>query len=103
MTKEFKNGNINIKIDSDDMNEFKNDQYYILSELLFWVDSYIVGEPFCLGNDCGAVYVYNVRRDCIYILSDYDIYQKLINGKTAKLYACKPDADQREMLTAAGF
>ena len=93
--KEFKRGSINIK-QSGLFNTF-NDQIFNLSESLFGVDTYFVGDPVCFGNDCGAFMLYNVRLDKVYYITDYD-FQRLNAGRVVKILPFTPDADQREII-----
>ena len=82
MVREFKNGNINIK-----MEEYS---YEEMMEELFWVDCYPKGEPFSLGNFDMGFLIHNVRRNLVYTLSGGDI-EKIKEGKTVKLYAREPN------------
>ena len=93
--KEFKNGNITIN--QDGRAESLNDHIFNLSESLFWVDTYFIGDPVCFGNDCGAFMLYNVRLDKMYYITDRD-FEKLNAGRACRLIAFTPDADQRAII-----
>lgn len=99
MIKEFENGNINIKLLKTDIEEiiekWRGDFIGYISELLSWSDTYFYGDIVCLGNDCAAFQLYNVRLDKSYLLTDRDI-ENLKAGKAVKLHGVKPDKYQRE-------
>jgi len=97
--KEFKNGNINIKFNADILEDIKSGHTSIIEVLAYTLDSldcYIIGEEFCLSNYDMGVLVYNLYSDKIYILSFGDVYNKLSDGQTIKLYAADPTEDERE-------
>lgn len=104
--KEFQNGNMNIKFEPWGLENIRNGKFSdieLLNELLFWVDTYFIGDEFCLSNyDMGAT-LYNCNFDKIYIISFSDIDTVLKSGKTLKLYARTPDHDDRDFLTENGF
>ena len=99
--KEFYNNNINIKLSSEYLEDIKNGRISdieAVSYTLEEIDCYFVGEEFCLSNyDMGAM-IYNCYSDRVYIISFSDIETILKAGKTLKLYARKPDRDDREFL-----
>ena len=105
--KEFKNGNLNIKFSAEMLEEIKKnthvDSMSTLSDLLFWNDCYIVGDSFCISNYAMAISIYNNYLDVLYTLNLSDLENKLIAGKTLKLYAQKVSSDDRNMLESEGF
>lgn len=99
-TREFKNGNINIKFFDENIKDLKSGKFSdieLLSFALDNVDTYFIGEEFCLSNYEMGVELYNCRIDKIYILAFSDL-EKLASGKTLKLYARKPTEDDREII-----
>ena len=89
----FKNGNINIKLENHDMIK----SYYhaietICNELDFCTledTEQTQHNEYCLGNDCIAYDLYHNGDDgIVYMFSSYDC-EKLLQGKTIKLYATK--------------
>lgn len=100
--KEFKNGNINIRFTTEEISEINNDKtlsgYVYLMWALDLADCYTIGESFCLSNfDMGRT-IYNAYSDVCYTINLSDIYTVLMQGKTLKLYARKPDVEDREMI-----
>ena len=93
--KEFKNGNINIKFNINDVYKDESD----IVNLLWLVDDkdiYNIGDEYCLSNyDMGCT-LYNIRLDKVYILSFSQLADCFKTGKTLKLYAHKPDSYDRE-------
>lgn len=99
--REFNNNNINIKLSPDYLTDIENGKISDI-EAISWtleeIDCYFVGEEFCLSNyDMGAM-IYNCYSDMVYIISFSDIERVLKAGKTLKLYARKPDEDDREII-----
>lgn len=100
--KEFINGNLNIKYDSDTIEAAKKDEFLTFSDILFWVDCYIIGNEYCLSNYEMGFSVYNLYSDLWYIVSFSDL-EKLKDGKSIKLYARKVDSDVRKQMKGEGF
>ena len=96
---EFKNGNINIKLDQYTLEKASRDFYGVLAEILDSLDCYFVGDFYCLGNDCGAIDIYNLHSDFIYRFTDRK-ESSLKAGKSIKIYACKPDQLDREQINS---
>jgi len=95
--KEFKNGNINIKLDNDAIEEFKKDELLFLCDCLSWIDCDFIGETYCLSNyDIGHT-LYNSYSDLVYIFP-WSCLEDLKQGKTVKLYARKPDKWDRGLI-----
>ena len=99
--REFNNGNINVKFFNENLEDLKSGKFSdieLLSFALEDVDTYFIGDEFCLSNyEMGAM-LYNCRRDCIYILAFSDL-EKMASGKTLKLYAdFNIDSDTREII-----
>lgn len=104
--KEFSNGNISIRFSPDDMRAL-NEKRYSSTELLSWVleelDCYLVGDEFCLGNYATGAMIYNCYSDLVYIINLNDIDDILTVGRWLRLYARKPDKDDREILKGLGW
>ena len=100
--KEFKNGNINIHFTAEEIAEINSDDMQsglnALINALDWADCYFVGDSYCRGNFTMDQLIYNAYSDVCYILDLSDIDDILMQGKTLKLYARKPDAEDREMI-----
>lgn len=96
----FKNGNINIKLFPETIEKLKSGKVSLmesLSNALFAVDCYLYGESFCIGNYDMAVSIYNYYSDKCYIVLFSEI-DKLLDGKTLKLYATNPTETDRELI-----
>lgn len=101
--KEFKNGNINIHFTPENIADIRADRIqnsglYALINARDWADCYFVGNSYCLSNFTMVQLIYNAHSDVCYILDLSDINAVLMRGKTLKLYARKPDAEDREMI-----
>ena len=100
--KEFKNGNLNIHFSAEEITEINSDDMQsglsALINVLDWADCYFVGNSFSWGNFTMGQLIYNAYSDVCYILDLSDIDAVLMHGKTLKLYARKPDAEDREMI-----
>ena len=100
--KEFKNGNINIRFTAEEISEINNDKTLSGSVYLMWAldsaDCCLIGETFCLSNFAMGHTIYNMYSDVCYTLDLSDIDAVLMQGKTLKLYARKPDPEDREMI-----
>ena len=100
--KEFKNGNINIHFSAEEIAEINSDDMQsglsALINALYWVDCYMIGDSFCMSNFTMGQLIYNVYSDVCYTLDLSDIDAVLMQGKTLKLYARKPDSEDREMI-----
>ena len=95
--KEFKNGNINIKFDHAAIEEMKKDELLFLSDCLSRIDCDFIGETYCLSNyDVGHT-LYNSYSDLVYIFP-WSCLEELKAGKTVKLYARKPEIEDRELI-----
>lgn len=99
--KEFQNGNINIRLSADAIETIKSGKesdIFIISELFYWVDTYFVGDHFCLSNyDMGAL-LYNNYSDKCYIIAFSDIENTLMQGHTLKLYGFEPSENDRQTI-----
>lgn len=96
---EFQNGNFNIKFSDDAIKNISAGRFSDI-ECLSWLfdslDTYFVGDHFCLSNyDMGAL-LYNYYSDKCYILVFSDIENVLMQGKTLKLYSFEPSEDDRQ-------
>jgi hypothetical protein len=100
MVEQYKNGNIHIKFELDEIEDLKAGRVALMDaidESLFWVDTYFVGDPWCAGNYEIGYTLYNYNCDKCYNLLYRDI-EKLLEGKTLILRAFEPDAETREMI-----
>lgn len=93
----FKNGNLNIKIQKNEMDEFNSDRILFLDDLLFWMDCNFIGETYCLSNYETGHTIYNNYMDCCYVFS-WNNLDDLGNGKTIKLYAHPVEDWEREII-----
>ena len=98
--KEFKNGNISIHYDADTIEQAKSDEILTISSILDGIDCYFVGDTFCLNNYETGHLVYNTYSDLVYIFA-WSLLEDLKQGKTIKLYARKPDEDDREVINTS--
>ena len=102
--KEFKNGNINIHFTAEEIEEISRDDrrsgLSVLINVLDWADCYFIGDSFCLSNFTMGQLIYNAYSNVCYILDLSDIDSVLMRGKTLKLYARRPDSEDREMIEA---
>ena len=96
-TKEFKNGNLNIKLTPEAIEEMKRDEVLFLSDVLYWNDCYFIGETYCLNNWETGHTIYNAYSDVVYIFP-WSALETLKEGKTVKLYARHPDETDREII-----
>jgi len=99
--KEFNNGNVSIKLDTDILEEINaghTTARYIVNELLSSLDIYQYGDDFSMGNFTMALSLYNCYSDLVYIMTYYDIVHTLLEGRTLKLYAATPTADDKILI-----
>ena len=94
----FKNGTINIKMGKEDnILSFYHAIETICNELDFYTmedTEDIQHNEYCLGNDCIAYDLYHNGDDSIiYRFSSYAC-EKLLQGKTIKLYAIKNESEE---------
>lgn len=94
---QFKNGNINVKIEKEDLEDFNKDRVFFLSDLLWYMNCEFIGETFCLGNFETGHLIYNSYMDCCYIFAWSDL-NKLAEGKFVKLYAREVTDEDRELI-----
>lgn len=94
---QFRNGNLNLRISKEDLEDFNKDQVLFLSDHLFWLDCDFIGETFCLNNFETGHIIYNAYMDCWYIFnwSDLDV---LALGFAVKLIAREMDDDIRDLV-----
>lgn len=94
---QFKNGNLNVKIEKEDLEDFKKDQVFFLSDLLWWMNCDFIGETFCLNNFETGHLIYNSYMDCCYVFAWSDL-DKLAEGKSVKLFAREVTDEDRELI-----
>ena len=94
-------GNLNIRFSDESIENIQKQKWSgieVISWILDLVDTYFIGEEFCLSNfDMGAM-LYSAYQDKVYILSFGSIYEKLMKGKVLKLYAAEPTKEDREKI-----
>lgn len=100
--KEYKNGNITIKYDSETIKEAEKDEILTVSSVLEWLDCSFVGETYCLNNWETGHTLYNCYSDLVYIFP-WRLLEDLKQGKTVRLYAMKPNETDREILESEGY
>ena len=95
--KEFNNGNLNIKLDKPAIETISKRGYdvYFLTDLFSWLDTYFIGETYCISNYETGHTLYNLYSDLVYVFP-WSCLETLKQGKTVKLYAHKPDSWERE-------
>lgn len=102
----FKNGNLNIRFSPDEIANIKAGKFSDI-EVLSWklekFDTNFIGEQYCLSNYAMGCTLYSCYSDSVFILDFSDIEKYLMNGKTLKLYAHRPDAGDRETLEKEGY
>ena len=106
MIKEFKNGNVHIKLECD-LKEYErisdNGLLVELIDSLFMVDTYAFGDSYCFGNSETGIDFINIRINKTYtLLLGYDI-NLLKAGKTLILKAYTPNNEQLEEIENAGY
>lgn len=94
---QFKNGNLSIRVEKKDLEDYLKDQVFFLSDLLWHMNCDFIGDTFCLSNWETGHLIYNGYMDCCYIFPWREL-ETLADGKTIKLYARKPTEDERELI-----
>ena len=94
---QFKNGNLNIRIDKEDLEDFHRDEVFFLADQLWNMNCEFVGETFCLNNYETGHLIYNSYMDCCYIFPWKEL-KTLVEGKTLKLYAHEVTGYERELI-----
>ena len=100
MVERYKNGNIHIRFEPDEIEDINAGRYSeieLLFDRLFWVGTYEIGEPGCAGNYDMYITLYSYYSDKCYMIL-YSEIDKLKEGKTIILRAFEPDAETREMI-----
>lgn len=101
----FKNGNINVRFDKDELDSIragKTGAFETLTRELDAVDTYLIGEEFCIGNFAMGVHFYSCYSDRMFMFNKAWL-DELMAGKTVRLYAYAPDGRDRELLAGNGF
>lgn len=99
--KEFQNGNINFRFTPEQIAELKTGKISaveVISWILDEIDCYFIGEQYCLGNYTTGATIYNAYSDLCYIIDFSDVETVLMSGRYLKLYARKPDENDREII-----
>jgi hypothetical protein len=102
----FKNGNCNIRFSPDDIADIKSGKLSDI-EILFFkmekLDLYFFGEQFCISNFTMGILIYSAYSGKLFLLDYSDIDKYLLTGKTLKLKAFRPDADQQKIIDEGNF
>ena len=96
----FKNGNINVRFDRSDIEDIRAghvSDFEVFLVTLDWVDTSLIGDEYCIGNSAMGVTLYSAYSDKVFRFNMGDL-SKLRAGKTVKLYATEPTADDRELI-----
>ena len=104
--KRFNNDNCNIRFSPDDIADIKAGKFSdieILSFKMENLDLYFFGEEFCLSNYAMGIYLYSAYCGKLFLLNYADIDKYLMNGKTLKLIAFKPDKEQQQIIDKGEF
>lgn len=99
--KEFNNGNINFRFTREQITELKTGKISaveVISWILDEIDCYFIGESYCLSNFTTGETIYNAYSDLCYVIDFSDIETVLMSGRYLKLYARKPDENDREII-----
>ncbi len=99
---EFKNGNINVKLDKETLENIgKGDLgalFCALDGALLWLDCEFYGEDYCISNYDMGTALFNSHNGKVYEVSHSDLLGVLGEGKTLKLYAHEPNEWDKEWL-----
>ena len=102
----FKNGNCNIRFSPDDISDIKRGTFSEI-EMLFLkmenLDLYFFRGKFCLNNYAMGILIYSAYSGKLFLLDYSDIDKYLLTGKTLKLKAFRPDADQQKIIDEGNF
>lgn len=99
MERRYKNGNIDIKIDSDALKTLVQNKagfqeiFVQFVNQMSAVDCYLLGDPWCMGNDCMAYTFYCANNGLVYDITDRMIY-RFSNNYVVKCQGYKPSAEQ---------
>ena len=98
---EYKNGNLSIRFPVEYREKLKSgvvSAIDVISRVLDGLDCYFVGDEFCLSNYAMGAMIYNCYSDLVYIIDFNDIEETLAAGRWLRLYARKPDENDREII-----
>ena len=93
----FYNGNLNIQIPKEDLEEFNKDRVLFLSNLLSYLDCEFIGETYCRNNFETGHTIFNSYMNCCYIFAWSDL-DRLAKGLSVKLYARPVTEDDIEIM-----
>lgn len=99
--REFQNGNINFRFTPEQIAELKTGKISaveVISWILDEIDCYFIGEQYYLSNYTTGATIYNAYSDLCYIIDFSDVETVLMSGRYLKLYARKPDENDRETI-----
>lgn len=93
----FYNGNMNLQIPKEDLEEFNKDQVLFLPDMLSYLDCEFIGETYCLNNFETGHTIFNSYMNCCYIFAWSDL-EKLAKGRCVKLHARPVTEEDLEMI-----
>lgn len=96
---EYDNKMLVIKYQDDTIESAKKDELCTFSNVLDEVDTYIIGDEFCLSNYAMGCLLYNYYSDLCYIFN-LDYLDTLKNGEAVTLLGHTPDNDEREEINS---
>lgn len=102
----FKNGNLNIRFSPDEIANIKAGKcsaIELLSCKLETFDTYFIDEEYCLSNYATGGTLYSYYVDKVFVLDFSDVNNVLMEGGTLKLYARKPEDEEREIIESEGL
>lgn len=102
----FKNGNLSIRFSPDEIADIKAGKYSaieLLNGKLGRFDTCFIGEQYCLSNYTTGCTLYSYYVDKVFVLDFSDIDNVLMEGDTLKLYARKPEDEDREQIEREGL
>ena len=94
---ELTNNDLVIKYDNDTIQEAEKDEMLTFSEVIWCLDTNIIGDAFCLSNYEMGIMLYNGYSDKCYIVSYTDL-EKIKAGEKVTLSAYDPDDYDREAI-----
>lgn len=94
---ELDNNDLVIQYDADTIKEAEKDEMLTFSDVLFWMDTDIIGDAFCLSNYEMGIMLYNGYSDKYYTCSYTDL-ERITAGEKVTISAYEPREDDREAI-----
>ena len=94
---ELANNDLVIEYNNDTIKEAEKDEMLTFSGVLFWMDTDIIGEEFCLSNYEMGIMLYNGYSDKCYIVTFTDL-ERIKAGEKVTLSAYEPSEDDRKAI-----